>query len=207
MGSSLSRALACALVTLSLCATATVEAQQSSAAEPAEAPARPPVLLPLGSLRVAMGGSGYVSPSTAFNFDFDVTGGFRLGVEVGDGLWITPLAEAGYTYHAGDATQGTGDYFTAAAGLSIGTPIVAATVLPTYLVGVAAGSVVHGYRTALRLDLLLGTWSVEIGHEWRAIGAVDAHAVRVMIGLDLGIVLSWALHLSTGPRRPEPEPR
>ncbi|MCZ7684984.1 MAG: hypothetical protein M5U28_41910 [Sandaracinaceae bacterium] len=158
-------------------------------------------MLPLGSLRIAPGAGVYATPHSAFNFDFDLTAGFRLGMMVDD-VWIAPLIEAGYSYHGGDRAQGEGDYFVAGGGLSVGTIEVAATIVPAYIVGDADGDLVHGMRTALRADFWMGIWSIEAAHEWRSVRSTDVHSIRFTLTIDFGILLSWALRAS-GPR-PEP---
>lgn len=165
-----------------------------------------PTVMPLGSLRLAPGAGAYAAPHGAFEFDFDLAAGVRVPV-IFQQLFVAPVAELGYSYRGGSQALAGGSYFFVGAGVSFGTPIIAATLVPAYVTGPSSGQTVHGLRTAVRADFFFGVFSLELAHEWRAVRDIDAHSVHMTLALDLGIAVSFLMHWVSGPRaRPEEEP-
>jgi hypothetical protein len=146
------------------------------------------------TLRVGLGYGRHFEGADRNAFELDVTAGLRSMYRTrGRPGQVGFLAEAGYTRHG--ATPGGHHAIVGAAlrfGIGVGGPSFGPGIYG--VAGRSEGERALGVRTVFAGDFLFTAFGFELSHEWRRIGDLDDHMVRVafVVRID-GLVLLIAL--------------
>ncbi len=157
------------------------------------------MILPVG--RLGWGTSQSVDPGDLGGFTFDLVLGSKLlfqelgEVEGNDQQRWRPVltGELGYTRRAGDydelhdLTLGLGFGFSKMYG--------GVHLFETVVFGVS-GQSRFGLRTTVRLEALQGLVFLDVGHEVDFTGGTSTHDIRGVIGVDIGLMVSFLVFAS-----------
>lgn len=151
-------------------------------------------VVPIPQLPVHMGTLIAVGDRSVPSFNVDVELAVRLMIansKVSEDLYAVVRPAVAYGHDTHPHLQG--HRFIAGLGLGAGSLVAAGYVMPSF---VYAGADGLGVRTALRGDLGFGLLTLEVSHQWLQGGSTpgpSGHAVRVMLGIDVGLLLGGAL--------------